>query len=394
MALKKFNPTSPGTRFMTALTFDEITKSAAGEVAHRAPQEDRRARQPRPHHRAVHRRRPQAALPHGGLPARQARASRPRWRPSSTTPTARRASPCCTTRTARSATSSGRRGPGRGRPAWSPARAPTSCPATRLPLNAIPAGTMIHNIELRHGKGGADGAQRGRGRPARGQGRRLRAGEAALGRDAPGHVDCQATVGQVGNIEHKNVSLRQGGPPALAGPAAPQPRRGHEPRRPSARRRRGQDLGRPPPGDARGASRPRAPRRATTSAPRSSSSRGGSNHGTFTEEGPVHRRPPDEEDRRDERGQRAQGREDLVAPLHHHARRWSATRSPSTTAASSSPSTSPRTWSATSSASSRPRARSRATPPRWRRWPRSRAVPRGSARRGRAAPAAGRRPKS
>ena len=27
MALKKYNPTSPGRRFMTALTFDEITKS-------------------------------------------------------------------------------------------------------------------------------------------------------------------------------------------------------------------------------------------------------------------------------------------------------------------------------------------------------------------------------
>jgi large subunit ribosomal protein L2 len=27
MALKQFNPTSPGRRFMTALTFDEITKS-------------------------------------------------------------------------------------------------------------------------------------------------------------------------------------------------------------------------------------------------------------------------------------------------------------------------------------------------------------------------------
>ncbi len=27
MALKKFNPTSPGRRFMTTLTFDEITKA-------------------------------------------------------------------------------------------------------------------------------------------------------------------------------------------------------------------------------------------------------------------------------------------------------------------------------------------------------------------------------
>ena len=37
MALKQFNPTSPGRRFMTTLTFDEITKDAAREEPHRAP---------------------------------------------------------------------------------------------------------------------------------------------------------------------------------------------------------------------------------------------------------------------------------------------------------------------------------------------------------------------
>ena len=82
----------------------------------------------------------------------------------------------------------------------------------RLPLKAIPAGTMIHNIELQPGKGGADGAHRRRRGAADGQGRRLRAGEAALGRGPQVHVDCLATIGQVGNLEHENVSLRQGRP--------------------------------------------------------------------------------------------------------------------------------------------------------------------------------------
>ena len=71
MALKQFNPTSPGRRFMTSLTFDEITKTkpeksltepksrtggrtTAGRITVRLP-----------------RRRPQAALPHHRLPPRQ-----------------------------------------------------------------------------------------------------------------------------------------------------------------------------------------------------------------------------------------------------------------------------------------------------------------------------------
>ena len=38
------------------------------------------------------------------------------------------------------------------------------------------------------------------------------------------HVDCLATIGQVGNLDHENVSYRQGGPQALARPQAAQPR--------------------------------------------------------------------------------------------------------------------------------------------------------------------------
>ena len=54
-----------------------------------------------------------------------------------------------------------------------------------LPLKNMPAGTIVHNIELRPGKGGADGAL-GRIAGAVGfEGRRHGAAEAALGRSPP-----------------------------------------------------------------------------------------------------------------------------------------------------------------------------------------------------------------
>ncbi len=46
MALKQFNPTSPGRRFMTALTFEEITKTDAREGPHRAQEAHGRPQQP------------------------------------------------------------------------------------------------------------------------------------------------------------------------------------------------------------------------------------------------------------------------------------------------------------------------------------------------------------
>ena len=53
------------------------------------------------------------------------------------------------------------------------------------------------------------------------------------------HVDCRATVGQVSNLEHQNISLGKAGRSALARPASAQPRRHHEPgRSPDGRRRR------------------------------------------------------------------------------------------------------------------------------------------------------------
>jgi large subunit ribosomal protein L2 len=84
-------------------------------------------------------------------------------------------------------------------------------PGNCLPLKLIPAGTMIHNIELRHGKGGqmvrsAGGAAQLVAKEGDYAQVKLPSGEVRKV-----HVDCVATIGQVGNLEHKNVSLGKAG---------------------------------------------------------------------------------------------------------------------------------------------------------------------------------------
>ncbi len=80
-----------------------------------------------------------------------------------------------------------------------------------LPLKNIPLGTQVHNIELKPGKGGQMARSAGsfaqliakEGEQAQ---LRLPSGEIRI-------VDlrCMATVGQVGNVEHENVSLGKAG---------------------------------------------------------------------------------------------------------------------------------------------------------------------------------------
>jgi large subunit ribosomal protein L2 len=80
-----------------------------------------------------------------------------------------------------------------------------------LPLKNIPPGTFIHNIELQPGKGGQ------LARSAGSQAQLVsRESEYALLRMPSGEirkvrVDCSATIGQVGNVEHENVSLGKAG---------------------------------------------------------------------------------------------------------------------------------------------------------------------------------------
>ena len=80
-----------------------------------------------------------------------------------------------------------------------------------LPLKNIPVGTMIHNIELRPGKGGQ------MVRSAGGAAQLLaKEGEYAQVRLPSGEVrkvfiECVATVGQLGNLDHENVSIGKAG---------------------------------------------------------------------------------------------------------------------------------------------------------------------------------------
>jgi len=80
-----------------------------------------------------------------------------------------------------------------------------------LPLRLIPTGTIVHNVEMKPGKGGqlARGAGAGVQVMAKEGGNallRLPSGEMRL-------VDsgCYATVGQVGNLDHANVKLGKAG---------------------------------------------------------------------------------------------------------------------------------------------------------------------------------------
>ena len=84
-------------------------------------------------------------------------------------------------------------------------------PGNALPLTKIPLGTVLHNIELKPGKG----AQMVR---SAGTGAQLMAREGSYatlrlpsGEMRMVHVRCIACIGQVGNIEHENVSIGKAG---------------------------------------------------------------------------------------------------------------------------------------------------------------------------------------
>jgi large subunit ribosomal protein L2 len=84
-------------------------------------------------------------------------------------------------------------------------------PGNALPLRNIPLGTMVHNVELKPGKGGQLARSAGCGvqlvaREGTNATLRLRSGEM---RKVP--VDCRATIGEVGNSEHNLRSLGKAG---------------------------------------------------------------------------------------------------------------------------------------------------------------------------------------
>jgi large subunit ribosomal protein L2 len=84
-------------------------------------------------------------------------------------------------------------------------------PGNALPLRFIPVGTVVHNVELKLGKGGQLARSAGAGAQLM-----AKEGSYALLKLPSGEirkvlVDCRATIGQVGNLDHENISFGKAG---------------------------------------------------------------------------------------------------------------------------------------------------------------------------------------
>ena len=84
-------------------------------------------------------------------------------------------------------------------------------PGNSLPISSIPVGTMVHNIELKEGRGGqlvraAGGSAQLLAKEGDYAQIRLPSGEVRMVRQA-----CYATIGQIGNVEHSNIKLGKAG---------------------------------------------------------------------------------------------------------------------------------------------------------------------------------------
>ncbi|MCP4603391.1 MAG: 50S ribosomal protein L2 [Proteobacteria bacterium] len=84
-------------------------------------------------------------------------------------------------------------------------------PGNSLPLRYVPLGTMIHNIELKRGRGGQMVRSAGTAAQLLAKDEsyahiRLPSGEVRLV-----NIDCRATVGQISNIDHVHVRLGKAG---------------------------------------------------------------------------------------------------------------------------------------------------------------------------------------
>ena len=184
MPLKEFNPTSPGRRFMTTLTFEEVTKptpeKGLTEPLKRTGGRDNRGRITvrfiggghKRRYRVVDFRRDKDGIPDVALLAPEG------IRVGQTVVAGEGAD---------------------------------ILPGNALPLKLIPAGTMIHNIELRKGKGGQ--MVRSAGAAAQLVAKEGDYAQVKLpsGEVRKVHLECLATVGQVGNLDHKNVSIGKAG---------------------------------------------------------------------------------------------------------------------------------------------------------------------------------------
>jgi large subunit ribosomal protein L2 len=204
VALRKYKPTSPGRRFMTVSTFEEITKTkpekSLVEPVTKKGGRNNNGRITTRHQGGGHKRRYRVIdfkRTKDGVPAKVA---------------AIEYDPNRSARIALLHYADGAKSyilaPARLRVGATVESGPRADikPGNALPLANIPTGTLVHNVELKPGKGGQMARSAGSGVQlvAKDEGYgvlRLPSGEM---RRVP--LACRATIGQVGNVDHENIS--------------------------------------------------------------------------------------------------------------------------------------------------------------------------------------------
>jgi large subunit ribosomal protein L2 len=84
-------------------------------------------------------------------------------------------------------------------------------PGNCLPIENIPTGTFIHNIELYPGKGAQLARSAGTAAQLMAKGDKMAQVRLPSGEVRMVPMNCKATVGQVGNIDHENVHIGKAG---------------------------------------------------------------------------------------------------------------------------------------------------------------------------------------
>ena len=209
MALKKYKPTSPGRRFMSVSSFEEVTKTrpekSLTEPLKRTGGRNNNGRITTRHQGGGHKRRYRVIdfkRTKDGVPAKVA---------------AIEYDPNRSARIALLHYADGAKAyiiaPARIKVGATVESGPTADikPGNALPLENIPTGTMLHNVELKPGQGA---------KMARSAGSSVQlvakdAGYAVLrvpsGEMRRVPLTCRATVGQVGNADHENQSIGKAG---------------------------------------------------------------------------------------------------------------------------------------------------------------------------------------
>jgi large subunit ribosomal protein L2 len=84
-------------------------------------------------------------------------------------------------------------------------------PGNCLPLKNIPLGTMLHNVELKPGKGGQIARSAGASVQLVAKEGHMASVKMPSSEIRLINLECLATIGQVGNIDHENISIGKAG---------------------------------------------------------------------------------------------------------------------------------------------------------------------------------------